>query len=225
MTLANIINPSSSSSCAVVLERSPSPSKESLSKAERKALKKEKKRLAKEQTNNLDAEKNEHIEESKEETEQERKQRKEEKRKRKEEKKLAKQQQQEKEEQQQQQQNNKNNSSGAYNYVPTSYVQNLSVNEVDALRKDWKMQLTGNFRGDVSLYNPITEFKYSTFNQSLLQCTTEFSKPTAIQSQAWPILLAGRDCIAIAQTGSGKIKHYMRVYYRISMYIAIICMY
>lgn len=27
---------------------------------------------------------------------------------------------------------------------------------------------------------------------------------TPIQAQAWPILLQGRDCIAIAETGSGK---------------------
>ena len=28
--------------------------------------------------------------------------------------------------------------------------------------------------------------------------------PTAIQSQGWPIALSGRDCVGIAQTGSGK---------------------
>ena len=28
--------------------------------------------------------------------------------------------------------------------------------------------------------------------------------PTAIQSQGWPIAMSGRDCVGIAQTGSGK---------------------
>lgn len=31
-----------------------------------------------------------------------------------------------------------------------------------------------------------------------------FSKPSPIQSQAWPILLQGHDMIGIAQTGTGK---------------------
>lgn len=31
-----------------------------------------------------------------------------------------------------------------------------------------------------------------------------FSQPTAIQSQAWPIVLSGHNLVSIAQTGSGK---------------------
>ena len=33
---------------------------------------------------------------------------------------------------------------------------------------------------------------------------TKFSKPTPIQSCAWPYLLAGRDVVGVAETGSGK---------------------
>jgi len=36
-----------------------------------------------------------------------------------------------------------------------------------------------------------------------------FTRPTAIQSQAWPILLSGHDLIGIAQTGSGKTLSFM----------------
>lgn len=36
-----------------------------------------------------------------------------------------------------------------------------------------------------------------------------FSKPTAIQSQGWPIALSGRDLVGVAQTGSGKTLAYM----------------
>jgi ATP-dependent RNA helicase DDX5/DBP2 len=36
-----------------------------------------------------------------------------------------------------------------------------------------------------------------------------FATPTAIQSQAWPIALSGRDVIAIAETGSGKTLSYV----------------
>jgi superfamily II DNA/RNA helicase len=31
-----------------------------------------------------------------------------------------------------------------------------------------------------------------------------YTRPTPIQSQAWPILLNGNDLVGIAQTGSGK---------------------
>ena len=36
-----------------------------------------------------------------------------------------------------------------------------------------------------------------------------FTGPTAIQSQAWPVSLQGRDLIGIAQTGSGKTLAYI----------------
>ena len=32
----------------------------------------------------------------------------------------------------------------------------------------------------------------------------KFERPSAIQSQSWPVALEGRDLIGIAQTGSGK---------------------
>lgn len=32
----------------------------------------------------------------------------------------------------------------------------------------------------------------------------QYQTPTPIQAQSWPIALSGRDCIAIARTGSGK---------------------
>ncbi|XP_056148216.1 probable ATP-dependent RNA helicase DDX43 [Lampris incognitus] len=36
-----------------------------------------------------------------------------------------------------------------------------------------------------------------------------FSKPTPIQSQAWPVLMSGEDLIGIAQTGTGKTLAYL----------------
>ena len=35
-------------------------------------------------------------------------------------------------------------------------------------------------------------------------CCGSFSAPTCIQAQCWPVLLAGRDLIGLAETGSGK---------------------
>ena len=51
---------------------------------------------------------------------------------------------------------------------------------------------------------PVTSFASAGFPPSLLSSTSTFTHPTPIQSQCWPVLLAGRDCIAIADTGSGK---------------------
>jgi len=38
----------------------------------------------------------------------------------------------------------------------------------------------------------------------MLAATTQFSKPTLIQSLCWPLLKLGLDVIGIAETGSGK---------------------
>jgi ATP-dependent RNA helicase DDX43 len=54
--------------------------------------------------------------------------------------------------------------------------------------------------------NPITQFQYAFENYPDLLVEIEkhgFSKPSPIQSQMWPILLKGEDCIGIAQTGTG----------------------
>lgn len=37
-----------------------------------------------------------------------------------------------------------------------------------------------------------------------MECTKNFTKPSVIQSHAWPVAIAGRDLIGIAETGSGK---------------------
>ena len=51
---------------------------------------------------------------------------------------------------------------------------------------------------------PINHFSQSGLSAALLKCTATFSAPTPIQAQCLPVILSGRDCIAIAETGSGK---------------------
>ena len=53
-------------------------------------------------------------------------------------------------------------------------------------------------------FRPLKNFSESGFPESLLKCCASFSSPTPIQSQVWPILAKNRDCVAIAETGSGK---------------------
>ena len=52
------------------------------------------------------------------------------------------------------------------------------------------------------------EFTFTLVLVTLWLCniddSQDFSKPTPIQSQCWPIIASGRDIIGIAETGSGK---------------------
>ncbi len=66
----------------------------------------------------------------------------------------------------------------------------------------------GKYRGtDVkTLPQPYFKFTDAPFNQTVQRSFVQagFEKPTAIQSQAWPIAIKGDDMICIAKTGSGK---------------------
>lgn len=57
-----------------------------------------------------------------------------------------------------------------------------------------------------TLPKPFFKFTDAPFNQTVQRLFKEagFEKPTAIQSQAWPIAIKGDDMICIAKTGSGK---------------------
>jgi len=89
-------------------------------------------------------------------------------------------------------------------YVQHSSVASLSSSQIDAIRAEHKMTLTGNTYGKDALYAPVTDFSKAGFSKDMLECTKGFKAPTGIQSQCWPVLLMGRDAIAIAETGSGK---------------------
>lgn len=52
-------------------------------------------------------------------------------------------------------------------------------------------------------YRPITEFKYLPTGADAKHLEG-FKAPSPIQAASWPFLLAGRDAIGIAETGSGK---------------------
>jgi ATP-dependent RNA helicase DBP3 len=55
-----------------------------------------------------------------------------------------------------------------------------------------------------SIFDPIQDFSELDFDNTLLAGIKTFSAPTPIQAQCWPIILAKRDVIGIAETGSGK---------------------
>ena len=57
---------------------------------------------------------------------------------------------------------------------------------------------------------PVTTFDEAGFPQYVLSEVKAqgFDRPTAIQSQGWPMALSGRDVVGIAETGSGKTLTY-----------------
>lgn len=64
----------------------------------------------------------------------------------------------------------------------------------------------GSERSTTEFAAPFFHFSDAPFEQKLQFALTRagFSKPTPIQSQAWPIALQRKDLISIAKTGSGK---------------------
>eukprot|EP01059_Diplonema_ambulator_P013131 TRINITY_DN2364_c3_g1_i1.p1 TRINITY_DN2364_c3_g1~~TRINITY_DN2364_c3_g1_i1.p1 ORF type:complete len:520 (+),score=206.07 TRINITY_DN2364_c3_g1_i1:46-1560(+) len=57
-------------------------------------------------------------------------------------------------------------------------------------------------------YDPVS-FADSGLPADVLACTSKFTAPTPIQAQAWPVILASRDVVGIAKTGSGKTYAFM----------------
>lgn len=94
--------------------------------------------------------------------------------------------------------------------------------EVDAFREQHRIQLTNSLHSDVHKSNshdalmqdarffPVISFSelrtQFQLPQPLLKSLflPSFKHPTPIQAQVWPIILAGRDVIGVAETGSGK---------------------
>lgn len=80
-----------------------------------------------------------------------------------------------------------------------------SESEVDEYRKKQTMVVKGE---DVP--RPVETFDEAGFPQYVLTEVKSqgFERPTAIQSQGWPMALSGRDVVGIAETGSGKTLTY-----------------
>ena len=76
---------------------------------------------------------------------------------------------------------------------------------IDKYREDLKIIIQGH-----SILKPIMNFCESNFPSPFLKAlNSQFSGPTPIQSQAWPLALSGFDIVGIARTGSGKTISYL----------------
>jgi len=90
-----------------------------------------------------------------------------------------------------------------YKEAPT--VAARSEAEVKAFREKYAITIKGK---DVP--KPVETFDEAGFpNYVMSEVKAQgFEKPTAIQSQGWPMSLSGRDVVGIAETGSGKTLTY-----------------
>uniref|UniRef100_A0A8C0IYP1 RNA helicase n=1 Tax=Chelonoidis abingdonii TaxID=106734 RepID=A0A8C0IYP1_CHEAB len=87
-------------------------------------------------------------------------------------------------------------------YVEHPEVARLTPYEVEELRR--KKEIT--VRGTDACPKPVFAFHHANFPQYVMDVLIDqnFTEPTPIQCQGFPLALSGRDMVGIAQTGSGK---------------------
>jgi hypothetical protein len=73
--------------------------------------------------------------------------------------------------------------------------------EAQAFRSQHRIEVSGD---DADGFRPVATFADAGFSAPVLKATSAFDKPTPIQAQVWPIMMAGRDVVGVAETGSGK---------------------
>ncbi|GBM20865.1 putative ATP-dependent RNA helicase DDX43 [Araneus ventricosus] len=94
-------------------------------------------------------------------------------------------------------------------YQEDPAVAAMTKHEVEQFRAENNSITVMNVDADDTkpIPNPVTTFEqaFQNYPELLEELKKQgFSKPSPIQSQAWPIVLSGHDMIGIAQTGTGK---------------------
>ncbi|KAH9324674.1 hypothetical protein KI387_004852, partial [Taxus chinensis] len=86
-------------------------------------------------------------------------------------------------------------------WKPPTTIRRMTETECDAVRKQWHILVEGE-----QIPPPIKNFKDMRFPEPILKKLKAkgIVQPTPIQVQGLPVILAGRDMIGIAFTGSGK---------------------
>ncbi len=88
-------------------------------------------------------------------------------------------------------------------------VSALTDAAVAAYKKELDISVTWLTGGSVP--RPVQTFTQAGFPPAVLKAIEKagYEKPSAVQAQAWPALLSGRDVIGIAKTGSGKTASFL----------------
>lgn len=86
------------------------------------------------------------------------------------------------------------------NYQPSETAITRSKDEVKAFHQQYDIKIRGKDSN-----HTIFEFNEVGFPSYITDQLAQknFKQPTVIQSMSWPIVMAGRDLVGIAQTGSG----------------------
>ncbi|KFY06902.1 hypothetical protein V492_07632 [Pseudogymnoascus sp. VKM F-4246] len=88
-------------------------------------------------------------------------------------------------------------------YTPSADLAGLPQSKVDQFLADNFINITDPT--SQALLRPIIDFAYLPITDPKQRAPfKDFKSPTPIQAAAWPFLLAGRDVIGVAETGSGK---------------------
>ena len=92
---------------------------------------------------------------------------------------------------------------------PSTLFRFLSTKEdVEVWRKENKVQLIDP-RSEFTPFTKFTDLQKHNLPEKLQESFKNFSTPSAIQAQSWPILLQKKDMIGVASTGSGKSLAFM----------------
>ncbi|CAL4076322.1 unnamed protein product, partial [Meganyctiphanes norvegica] len=99
-------------------------------------------------------------------------------------------------------------------YRPSPAVLNRSPYEIEQFRSASEMTLATPCRkvnSATPVPNPIQYFTDCEIPNYVMDeiYRQKYERPTAIQSQGWPIAMSGRDMVGIAKTGSGKTLGYL----------------
>ena len=101
---------------------------------------------------------------------------------------------------------NKSHTNGATSttYTEDTKLSALPQSEIDQFLAENFISITDPLSPSATL-RPITNFDYLPISEPAHRAPFKnFKAPTPIQAAAWPFLLAGRDVIGVAETGSGK---------------------
>lgn len=90
-------------------------------------------------------------------------------------------------------------------WQPKSSGAKFSAEEISIFRKKHEITVLGNAP------DPYLTFESTCFPPDILKelKSAGFPTPTPIQSQSWPVTMAGHDIVAVAKTGSGKTLGYL----------------
>ena len=93
-------------------------------------------------------------------------------------------------------------------YNPAPHLVNANPKDVERYRFNREITIV---KGGSAAPNPITNFEDAGLPDYVMREITrkQFTEPTAIQAQGWPMALSGLDLVGIAMTGSGKTLAYL----------------